>query len=74
MPRSQDLVILMLMTIKRSVYDSKHNVASFSMISMDSLCLGVALMPRSQDLVIFMLMTTTDKLIALPLAAHARAG
>ena len=32
----------------------------------------VAQMPRSRDLAIFVLMT--DKLIALPLAAHARAG
>ena len=51
--------------------------ASFSPISMDSLCLQATQMPRSWDVVIFMPTTTDDrqrrqtKPIALPLA-HAR--
>jgi hypothetical protein len=54
----------------------KHNEASFTTISTDSLRLRVAQTPRSQGLAIFVLTTDrqTDKPIALTLAAHARAG
>ena len=53
--------------------------ATFSKISMDSLCLQVTEVPSSRDLVIFVLIDKqTDrqmtKPIALPLAAHAPVG
>ena len=44
--------------------DFKHNEASFSMISIDLLCLLVAQMPRSTDLVTFMLTDRQTETIA----------
>jgi hypothetical protein len=54
----------------------KHNEVNFTTISTHSLHLRVAQTPRSRDLAI--LVSTDDRQIdnpiALPLAAHARAG
>ncbi len=51
--------------------DLKHNEASFSPSSIDSLYLGVAEMPRCRELAI--VQTTDDRWTnRLPLAAHAR--